>query len=62
MMGAAPGDYTLTFKDQSQAKPHLRDNPDLFKGKYSNKDTSEFKVTVAESAEPIDMGTIELTH
>lgn len=60
--GIPPGEYTLSFKDQSQAKPHLRDNPDLFKDKYSNKDASEFKVTVPATGEPIDMGTIELKH
>lgn len=60
--GIPPGDYTVTFNDQSQAKPHLRDNPDLFKGKYSDKKNSEFKLSVPESGEPIDMGTIELKH
>lgn len=60
--GIPPGDYTLTFNDQSEAKPHLRDNPDLLNGKYSDPVKSEFKVTVPESGAPVDMGTIELTR
>jgi hypothetical protein len=60
--GVPPGEYTLTFDDQSQAKPHLRSNQDLFKGKYSNPKTSKFKLTVPEDGEPVDMGEIELTR
>jgi len=60
--GVPPGDYTLTFNDQSEAKPHLRDNPDLLNGKYSDPVKSEFKLTVPESGAPVDMGTIELTR
>ena len=60
--GVPPGDYTVTFDDQSKAQPHMRSGPDLFKGKYSDPKTSTFKLTVPESGKPIDMGKIELTH
>ncbi|MEZ6035529.1 MAG: carboxypeptidase-like regulatory domain-containing protein [Planctomycetaceae bacterium] len=60
--GVPPGDYTLTFNDQSEAKPHLRDNPDLLNGKYSDPVKSEFELTVPESGGPVDMGTLELTR
>ena len=60
--GVPPGEYTLTFDDQSQAKPHLRSNPDLFRGKYSDPKTSKFKLTVSEDEGPVDMGVIELNH
>ena len=58
--GVPPGDYTVTFNDQSKAKPHMRSSPDLFKGKYSDPKKSEFKLTVPEKGKPIDMGKIEL--
>lgn len=60
--GVPPGDYTVTFDDQSKTQPHMRSSPDLFNGKYSDPKKSEFKVKVPESGEPIDMGTIELKH
>ena len=60
--GVPPGDYTLTFDDQSKADPYKRSSPDLFKGKYSDPKTSEFKLTVPANGNPIDMGKIELTH
>ena len=58
--GVPPGDYTVTFNDQSKAKPHMRSSPDLLKGKYSDPKKSEFKLTVPENGKPIDMGKIEL--
>lgn len=60
--GVPPGEYTVTFDDQSQTQPHMRSGPDRFKGKYSDPKKSEFKLTVPDDGEPIDMGTIELTH
>lgn len=60
--GVPPGDYTVTFNDQSEAKPHLRNSPDLFKGKYADPKTSDVKLTVPAKGEPIDMGKIELTR
>lgn len=60
--GVPPGDYSVTFNDQSETKPHMRSGPDLFKGKYSNPAKSKFKLTVPAKGEPIDMGTIELTR
>ncbi len=60
--GIPPGEFQVTFDDQSQSKPHLRSSPDLFKGKYSDPKKSEFKLTVPESGGPVDMGTIELKH
>jgi hypothetical protein len=58
--GVPPGEYQVTFDDQSEAKPHLRGSPDLFKGRYSDPKKSEFKLSVPASGPPIDMGTIEL--
>jgi hypothetical protein len=60
--GVPPGDYTVTFDDQSQTQPHMRSSPDRFKGKYSDPNTSKFKLTVPENGEPIDMGEIKLTR
>ena len=60
--GVPPGDYAVTFDDQSQMKPHLRSSPDLFKGKYSDPKKSEFKLTVPAGGAPIDMGEIKLTR
>ena len=60
--GVPPGDYAVTFDDQSKKKPHERTSPDLFKGKYSDPKKSKFKITVPEDGKPIDMGTIELTQ
>lgn len=58
--GIPAGEYQVTFDDQSEAKPHLRSSPDLFKGRYSDPKKSEFKLSVPASGPPIDMGTIEL--
>lgn len=58
--GVPPGEYTVTFNDQSKAQPHMRSSPDLLKGKYSDPKKSEFKLTVPEKGKPIDMGKIEL--
>jgi hypothetical protein len=60
--GVPPGDYTVTFNDQSETKPHMRSGPDLFKGRYSDPKTSNFKLTVSADEKTIDMGTIELTR
>ena len=60
--GVPPGDYTVTFNDQSKRQPHERSSPDSFKGKYSDPNKSEIKLTVPENGKPIDMGKIELTH
>ncbi|MFO0918159.1 MAG: carboxypeptidase-like regulatory domain-containing protein [Planctomycetaceae bacterium] len=60
--GVPPGEYTVTFNDQSETKPHMRSGPDLFKGRYSDPKTSNFKLTVPEKGMPIDMGTIELSR
>jgi hypothetical protein len=60
--GVPPGDYAVTFNDQSEAKPHMRSSPDLFKGRYSDPQKSDFKLAVPADAKPIDMGTIELTR
>ena len=59
--GIPPGDYTVTFDDQSKKKPHERTSPDLFKGKYADPKKSKFKITVPETGN-LDMETIELTH
>jgi hypothetical protein len=60
--GVPPGDYTITFNDQSETKPHMRSGADLFKGKYSDPKASKLELTVPANGKPIDMGTIELTR
>ncbi len=60
--GVPPGEYTVTFDDQSQTKPHMRSGPDRFKGKYSDPNKSTIKFTVPPKGKPVDLGEIELTH
>lgn len=62
--GLIAGEYAITFVDHSEVVPYQRASsaPDLFKGKYADPATTEFTVTVPESAEPVDLGLIELTR
>jgi len=60
--GVPPGEYYMTFVDHSQANPSVRENPDGFQGRYSNRQNPEHLITVPESSEPYDLGTIELSR
>ena len=60
--GVPPGDYVMTYVDHSQADPRQRENTDGFQGRYSDRKSKERLITVPDSGEPFDMGTIELTH
>ncbi|MFO1005391.1 MAG: hypothetical protein U0929_05510 [Planctomycetaceae bacterium] len=57
--GAPDGEYNLTFQYGTMNLIMGRDyKGDKFKGKYSKKDDSKFKLKV--EGKPVDMGTIEL--
>lgn len=58
--GASVGDYVVTFVWGEARGMSIDTSTDRLKGKYSDPEKSEFKVTVKEG-EPTDMGTIELT-
>lgn len=58
--GAPAGEYTATFVLGERQGLSINTDNDKLKGKYSDPEKSEFKVTVKEG-EPTDMGTIELT-
>ncbi len=60
--GVPPGEYVVTYVDHSQANPTIRDNPDGFQGRYSDRKSTEHKITVPDSDEPFDMGEIALSR
>ncbi|MEZ6145889.1 MAG: hypothetical protein R3B91_10840 [Planctomycetaceae bacterium] len=62
--GLATGEYTITLTAHDKAPPFTRESqmPDLLGGKYSNPQTSEFKVIVPDSGEPVEVETIELSR
>ena len=58
--GVPPGEYVLTFMwGKMNLIAGSYGGPDQLKGKYSDPETSTFKVTV-KSGEPADLGRIEL--
>jgi hypothetical protein len=59
--GAPAGEYTVTFEWGELRGLSIDTSKDKLRGRYSDPAKSEFKVTVAESDEPVDMGRIELT-
>ena len=58
--GAPAGEYKATFVWGSPQGLSIDTSVDKLKGKYSDPEKSEYKVTVVEG-EPTDMGRIELT-
>lgn len=60
--GVPPGEYVVTYVDHSQANPAVRENPDGFQGRYSDRNSTEHRVTVPDSDEPFDMGEISLSR
>jgi hypothetical protein len=58
--GAPVGEYTATFVWGRPQGLGIDTSVDRLQGKYSDPETSQFKVTVTED-EPVDMGRIELT-
>ena len=60
--GVPPGEYVVTFVDHSQGDPRARENPDGFKGRYSDRKNTEHVITVPDSDEPYDMGEIRLSR
>lgn len=62
--GVPAGDYTLTFMwGQLNLMAGTYGGPDKLNGRYSDPEASEheFTVSTGDDAEPIDLGTIELT-
>ena len=59
--GAPAGEYKLTFRWGQISLMSGRYEGDKFNGKYRNPARSEHSVTVSESDDPIDLGTIELS-
>jgi|GEM_PF-717553 len=60
--GVPPGEYVVTYVDHSQANPAVRENPDGFQGRYSDRKSTEHRITVPDSDEPFDMGEIPLSR
>lgn len=58
--GAPAGEYAATFVWGRPQGLGIDTSVDKLQGKYSDPETSQFKVTVTED-EPVDMGRIELT-
>jgi hypothetical protein len=59
--GAPAGEYKLVFRWRQINLMTGRYGADKFQGKYSDPAKSEHQVTVSESDEPIDVGTIQLS-
>ena len=59
--GSPPGDYTLTLQWSTRNELTGNYGGDKFKGKFTNKEKSEHKVTIPKQDKIFDMGTIELT-
>lgn len=59
--GVPAGEYKLTFQLGHRNLMRARFEGDDFKGRYSDPDKSEHTLSVGEDAEPIDLGTIELS-
>jgi hypothetical protein len=59
--GAPAGEYKLTFRWGQISLMSGRYEGDKLKGKYANPARSEHSVSVSESDEPINLGTIKLT-
>lgn len=59
--GVPPGDYVLTFEWGEMNLMNGQYSGDHFKGKYADPAKSEIKVSVADSDEVKDVGTIELS-
>jgi hypothetical protein len=59
--GCPPGDYTLTFQWTSVNPLTGSTGGDKFKGKFTNMEKSQHKVTIPKSNKPHDLGTIELS-
>lgn len=58
--GMPPGDYKLTFLWGQMTMHRGMQGADQLGGVYSSPDKSQFKVTVAESSEALDIGVFEL--
>jgi hypothetical protein len=60
--GVPEGDYALTFSWQKfDLFSRSYTGPDKLSGRYKDPKKSEFKVTVKDADEPIDLGEIKLT-
>lgn len=60
--GVPPGEYVLTFEWKVFNVVSMSyGGPDKLGGKYTDPKTSEFKLSVASGAEPIDMGQVQLS-
>ena len=63
--GAPAGEYVLTFKQIDRTTIHILGGddgpPDMFRGAFADPARSDHPVTIPDSDEIFDLGTIELT-